>query len=89
MSNINMSNEDLAYSILEIKYIKAMGREVSIDQRPNKDLYPSDWFSIGNTIKKMKILAEAIEKKCLIIDTKGYAEIEEGVKTEKKDQDER
>ena len=40
MSNINMSNEDLAYSILEIKYIKAMGREVSIDPRTNKDLYP-------------------------------------------------
>ena len=89
MSNINMSNKDLAYSILEIKYIKTMGREVSIDPRVNQDLYPTGWYSIENTTKKMKILTEAIEKKCLIIDTKGYAEIEEGVKSDNKSKNER
>lgn len=89
MSNINMDNNDLAVSILEVKYIKAMGREVSLDFRTNMDLYPTGWFSIGNSVIKMKILAEAIEKKCLIVDTKEYAKIEEGVRTEKKEQDER
>lgn len=81
MSN-EINKQDLAYSILEVKYVKAMGREVSIDPRANQDLYPFGWFSNRNFIKKSHILLEAIEKKCLIIETKGYAEIEEGVKNQ-------
>lgn len=82
MSNEAMNKQDVAYSVLEVKYVKAMGREVSIDPRTNQDLYPSGWFSNGNLIKKARILSEAIEKKCLIIETEGYAEIQEGVKNE-------
>lgn len=89
MNNEIINEQDIAYSILEIQYIKAMGREVSIDPRANQDLYPYDWFSNGNLVKKAQILSEAIEKKCLIIETEGYAEIQEGVKKEKDEDAER
>ena len=72
MSNEAINKHDLAYNILEVNYVKAMGREVSIDPRDNQDLYPPGWFFNGNFIKKARILLEAIEKKCLIIDTEGY-----------------
>ena len=89
MSNEAMNKQDIVYNILEIKYVKAMGREVSIDPRANQDLYPYGWFSNGNLIKKASILLEAIEKKCLIIETEGYAEIEEGVENQSHKGDER
>ena len=85
MINDKMSNLDIAISILEIQYIKAMGREVSIDPRINQDLYPVVWASISNSNIKAKILKEAIDKKCLIKDTKGYSEIQEGVRKTRTD----
>lgn len=89
MINELMSNQDLVYNILETKYVKSRGRKVSIDPRANQDLYPAGWFSNGNLIKKSNILAEAIEKKCLIIETEGYAEIQEGVKKKDYKEEER
>ena len=83
MSNEEINKQDLAYSILEVKYIKAMGREVSMDPRKNSDLYPFGWFTNGNLAIKARILLEAIEKKCLIVETIGYLEIEEGVRNER------
>jgi len=61
--------------VLEMHYTKTMGREVSIDSKTNQDLYPADWFSNNELIKKSRILSEAIKKKCLIIDTEEYAKI--------------
>ena len=84
-----MSNQDMAYHILEVKYVKAMGREVSIDPRVNRDLYPSNWFSNENFILKSQILAEAIKKKCLIVETESYLKIEEGIKNRDYEGDER
>ena len=80
MSNELMNEEEMIYTVLQVKYVKTMGREVSIDPIVNQDLYPYDWCSIGNLIKKSNILIEAIEKKCLIVETEGYTEIQEGVK---------
>ena len=85
MINDKMSNLDIAISILEIQYIKAMGREVSIDPRINQDLYPAGWASISNSNIKAKILKEAIDKKCLIKDTTEYSQIQEGVRKTRTD----
>lgn len=63
------------------EYIKAMGREVSDKPEENLDLFPiRGWFSNKNYEKKIEILSEAINKKCLITKTKGYADIVEGVR---------
>ena len=72
--------DEMIYKMMEINYIKAMGREVSSNPIDNDDLYPLDWFSNQNYRKKIDILTEAIDKKILIIDTEGYNEIIEGVK---------
>lgn len=72
--------DEMIYKMMEINYIKAMGREVSSNPIDNDDLYPLDWFSNQNYRKKIDILTEAIDKKILIIDTEGYNEIIEGIK---------
>lgn len=90
MKQTDMDNVRLAYQIMEVKYIKAMGREVSWDINKNSDLFPFDWFSNSNYVKKANILAEAIEKKCLIMETLGYLDIIEGVRgIEEKEEEER
>ncbi len=81
-----ISNEDIIYNILDVKYVKTMGREVSSNPEDNQDLYPKGWFSNNNLQLKADILAEAIEKKCLIVDTIGYSELEEGVKKEEEEE---
>lgn len=89
MNREKMNAPDIAYSILEIRYIKMRGREVSINPRDNRDLYPCDWFINNDIRKKSEILAEAIKKNCLIVETEGYADIQEGVRRPKKDEKER
>lgn len=76
----NISNEKLIYQIMEIKYIKSRGREMSLESMANQDLYPSSWFSNTDYRKKTEILAEAIELGLLIIDTPKYQENIEGVR---------
>jgi len=77
---MNIEKKELLFYIMTVKYIKAMRREVSKDPKVNSDLYPTYWFTNKDYIKKTNILAEAIEKKCLISETKGYLDIIEGVK---------
>jgi len=72
--------DEMVYKMMEINYIKAMGREVTSNPLDNDDLYPLDWFTNQNYRKKIDILTEAIDKKILIINTEGYNEIIEGVK---------
>lgn len=73
-------NDRLIYLIMETNYIKSCGRKVSTDINENADLYPSYWFSNLNYRKKSEILNEAINNKCLIVDTPSYKDLEEGVK---------
>lgn len=71
----------IEYYRKNVEYIKAMGRVPSNNPEENLDIYPErDWFLNKNYEKKIEILTEAINKKCLIRNTKGYADIVEGVK---------
>lgn len=65
-------NEKFLYRIVEIDYIKTMGREVSDDRKVNQDLFPFGWFSNTDYDKKIAILDEAIQKKVLIKNTNLY-----------------
>lgn len=75
----NLSNEDFACTILEVNYIKALGRDPNAGLEENDDLFPMEWVIHEDIYKKMKILKEAIEKKCRITDTDGFLDIIEKV----------
>ena len=54
------------YIITEMTYIK---------ERENRDdLFPIDWYSSTDYIKKIEILGEAIKKNILIVETEKYKE---------------
>ena len=75
-----MSNEEFIYQILEVKYVKAMGRELTLEPMSNQDLYPSNWFSRTDYKNKSEILAQAIELGVLIVDTPKFQAGIEGVR---------
>ena len=89
MKGMEISAEDILYSIIDINYIKTMGRSVSSDPIQNSDLYPPEWFFIKNLKIKIEVLNEAIEKKCLIKDTESYLNMIEGVIYENNDEEEK
>lgn len=78
--NNNTNNEKLICQVMEIRYVKSRGRELSLEPMANKDLYPTNWFLNTNYKKKIEILAEAIELGLLIIDTPKYQENIEGIR---------
>lgn len=76
-----INNEKMICEMLEIQYMKQMSLYVeSKNTNLYTVLYPFEWFSNKNYIKKIEILKEAIENKILIIKTKSYQDIIEGVK---------
>ena len=77
-------DKELVYNLLEIKYLKTFGKNVTLNMEDDHDLYPNGWFLNSDYTVKSKILAEAINKKIKIIDTEAYQEIIEGVKKSNK-----
>ena len=45
-----------------------------------KELFPSDWYSINNYKVKVEIIAEALNNKCLIAETQKYQDRVEGIR---------
>ena len=84
-----MDKEYLEYNIMEMNYRRIMGKGGMNNPNENRDLYPTYWFGVKDYNKKKQILKEAIEKKCLIQNTKGYLDIIEGVKVKKDKGEER
>lgn len=68
---------------LEITYAKKHGIDFSKEDLDLERVFPIDWFSFQNPEKKMEILREAMEKNVLVVDTKGYLDICEGVKEDR------
>lgn len=66
------------YVLAEIAY-KKDNKNIS-----EKELFPSDWYSISNYKVKVEILAQAIKEKKLIKDTELYHNRIEGIKLNKK-----
>ena len=63
---------------MEINYLTIFNRNLEDD---NRDLYPSDWYTIEDYSKKTDILIEAVSNKLKIEDTEGYQKIIEGVRS--------
>lgn len=73
-------DEEMLYFMLEIKYLKMFGREITYDLCDNSDLYPSDWYIDSDYKLKSKILLEALENKKKIIETTLYQNNIEGIR---------
>lgn len=64
------------YTLVEIKYENYFKTTVdNIDE-----LYPEGWYGIKDYQTKIEILAEAIKENVLILNTKKYQELIEGIK---------
>lgn len=62
------------YTLAEIKYKKYFNNV------NDNELFPSGWYDNKNYQKKIEIICEAIETNTLIVNTKSYLDIMEGVK---------
>ena len=62
------------YVLAELKYKKYFNNV------NDNELFPSGWYDNKNYQKKIEIICEAIENNTLIVNTKSYLDIIEGVK---------
>ena len=62
------------YVLAEITYTK---ENENVDE---KELFPADWYSINNYKVKVEIIAEALNNKCLIVETQKYQDRVEGIR---------
>ena len=62
------------YTLAELKYKK------HFNNLNDDDLFPSGWYGNKNYQKKIEIICEAIKNNTLIVNTKSYLDITEGVK---------
>lgn len=70
----NESDDYKLYVLAEITYIKEN------NNIPEEELFPADWYSINNYKIKVEILAEALNNKCLVINTQKYQDRIEGIR---------
>ena len=62
------------YVLAELSYKK------HFNNLNDDDLFPSGWYGNKNYRKKIEIICEAIKTNTLIVNTKSYQDIIEGVK---------
>ena len=62
------------YTLAELKYKK------HFNNLNDNELFPSNWCGNKNYQKKIEIICEAIKTNTLIVNTKSYQDIIEGVK---------
>lgn len=62
------------YTLAELKYKK------HFNYVNDSELFPSNWYGNKNYQKKIEIICEAIKTNTLIVNTKSYLDIIEGVK---------
>ena len=62
------------YTLAELKYKR------HFDNVNDNILFPSGWYGNKNYQKKTEIICEAIKTNTLIVNTKSYLDITEGVK---------
>lgn len=70
----NDSEDYKLYVLAEITYTREH------NNIKEEELFPADWYSIGDYKTKVEIIAEALNEKCLIADTKKYQNRVEGVR---------
>ena len=72
-----MSFEEKICIMLECKYLEKNGRTIKDD---NDDLLPMVWFNNYDFHLKCEILAEALKKGILVMQTEKFAELVNDVK---------
>jgi len=77
--NFEISVEMLECQQLELKYMNQNGSYINKFDNIYTIIYPIGWFSNKNYYKKIEILKEAIDNGILIINTKSYQDLIEGI----------
>ena len=72
-----MKYEDEDYKLYVLAEITYTKENENVDE---KELFPSDWYSISNYKVKVEIIAEALNNKCLIAETQKYQDRVEGIR---------
>lgn len=67
--------EEAMCRMMEVSYISQYDRKPTDD---NRDLYPIGWNDNQDYNEKIKILAEAVDRKKTIIETEAYQSMVEG-----------
>lgn len=67
--------EEAMCRMMEVSYISQYNRT---PEDNNQDLYPLDWHANQDYNEKIKILAEAVDRKKTIIETEAYQSMVEG-----------
>lgn len=65
----------LLWNVLEVKYLKMFGREISCNPNDSYDLFPLGWYLDIDVDTKIKILLEALENNKKIVDTSLYQDM--------------
>lgn len=65
-------DSNFVYTLLEVKYLKMFGREITYEFNANSDLFPYDWNQMYDNNLKIDILTEALTKKIKIVNTDAY-----------------
>jgi len=68
------------YTLAELSY-ESLFKNIVKDR---DELYPIGWYETKNYQEKIEILSEAIKKNKLIVNTKSYQKIIEGITTKTK-----
>lgn len=69
--------EEAMCRMMEVSYISQYNRKPTDD---NQDLYPIGWHDNKDYNEKIKILAEAVDSKKIIIETEAYQSMVEGMR---------
>mgnify|MGYP003475571659 FL=1 len=73
-------NNDMNDKLLELYTLAELKYKRHFDNVNDNILFPSGWYGNKNYQKKIEIICEAIKTNTLIVNTKSYLDITEGVK---------
>lgn len=65
-------------NLFEVQYIQAHGYETAEFSKCFRELFPREWLDSEDYDNKIRVLAEALEKSILIIETDIYQQIMSG-----------
>lgn len=72
-----MKNDDEDYKLYVLAEITYTKENNNLNE---EEIFPTDWYSISDYKTKVEIIAEALNDKCLIAETKKYQDRVEGVR---------
>ena len=73
-------NNEMNDKLFELYILAELSYKKHFNNLSDDELFPSGWYGNKNYQKKIEIICEAIKTNTLIVNTKSYLDITEGVK---------